>query len=439
MKKVLIITYYWPPSGGSGVQRWVKFSKYLPAYGWKPVIYTPANPELLAVDNTLEDEIPASTTVLKKPIFEPYGIYRRLLGGKDASEGGSNEVNPVNAKKKTFMQKLSMFIRGNFFIPDPRCFWIAPSVCYLKKYLREHPVDVIVSTGPPHSMHLIARRLAKATGTPWIADFRDPWTKMFYFKHLSLTRWTERRHERLEQKVLDEASAVVAVSPMVQKDFEAMTSTRVELITNGFDESDFDDAVVEPDGYFNVTHTGLFAADGNPAALWQVLSQKCGQDVEFRKMLRIRLVGKTDREIISSIEDAGLSEYLRDNGYQPHTVAVKEQKCASLLILPLRREPEYKATIPGKLFEYLASGNPILGIGQPDGAMAMIVGSAKAGKVFDWEDADRIAGYVDECWTRFRAGNTGHGTTGISQYSRKELTSRMASLMDSLIVKDRLI
>ncbi|MDE6872440.1 MAG: glycosyltransferase [Bacteroidales bacterium] len=436
MKKALIITYYWPPSGGSGVQRWVKFTKYLPAYGWKPIIYTPENPELIAVDHTLEDDIPAYTTVIKRPIFEPYGIYRRLLGGKDAAEGGSNEVNPVNSKKKTFMQRLSMFVRGNFFIPDPRCLWIMPSVMYLKRYLKEHPVDIIVSTGPPHSMHLIARRLAKATGTPWIADFRDPWTKMFYFKHLSLTKWTEKRHARLEQKVLDEASAIVAVSPLVKKEFEEMTSTRVELITNGYDESDFDDAVVEADGYFNITHTGLFAADGNPTELWRVLSEKCGKDPEFRKMLRIRLAGKTDKEVISSIEEAGLAEHLRDNGYQPHTVAIKEQKCASLLILPLRKEPEYKATIPGKLFEYLASGNPVLGIGQTDGAMAMTVNSAMAGKVFDWDDSDSIAAYIDECWQRFKSGDTDPQTTGIAKYSRKELTARMAELMDSLLMKN---
>jgi len=433
MKKVLIITYYWPPSGGSGVQRWVKFAKYLPACGWEPVIYTPENPELIAVDNTLGDEIPENVTIVRRPIFEPYGIYRRLLGNRDAAEGGSNEVNPVNAKEKTFLQKMSMLIRGNFFIPDPRCFWIRPSANFLKKYLKEHPVDVIVSTGPPHSMHLIARRIAKATGIPWIADFRDPWTKIFYFKHLSLSKWAIKRHKELEQKVLDEASVVVAVSPFVQKEFEEMTSTRVELITNGFDESDFEDAVVEPDGYFNITHTGLLAADGNPVTLWRVLSDKCRKNAEFRKMLRIRLTGKTDKEVLSSIEEAGLAGNLRDNGYRPHISAIKEQKCASLLILPLRKEPEYRATLPGKLFEYLASGNPVLGIGQTDGAMAMAIESSKAGKVFDWDDADSISGYVEECWTEFKSGTAASRTTGISQYSRKELTVRMAALMDSLI------
>ncbi len=433
MKRVLIISYYWPPSGGSGVQRWVKFAKYLPAEGWQPVVYTPLNPELIAVDNTLEAEVPREAEVIKRKIIEPYAIYKLLLGKKDASQGGSNEVNPVNAQKKTLMQRISMAVRGNLFIPDPRCLWIRPSVRFLKKYLKEHPVDIIVSTGPPQSMHLIGMKLARATGLPWIADFRDPWTRIFYFKRLSLSAWATRRHKKLEQQVLDNATAVIAVTPLVQKEFQEMTSTRVEMITNGYDETDFDDAVVERDGYFNLTHTGLFASDGNPETLWKVLAEKCSKDPEFRKSLRIRLVGKTDREVIQAIEAAGLAANLVDNGYQPHEVAVKEQKCATVLMLPLRKEPEYKATLPGKLFEYLASGNPILGIGQPDGAMASVVSEAGAGIAADWGDEKTIAGYIDLCWEKFKAGEPLAAAGDIERFSRRRLTARLAALMDELI------
>lgn len=429
MKRVLIITYYWPPSGGSGVQRWVKFSKYLPENGWQPVIYTPSNPYLALKDRTLEEEIPECAEILKRPIFEPYGIYSRLSGRKGP---GQEEVNPVNGRKKSLMQRISMSIRGNLFIPDPRCMWIAPSVRFLKKYLKEHPVDVIVSTGPPHSMHLIGRKTALATGIPWIADFRDPWTKMFYFKHLQLGRRAEHRHHVLEKKVLDDASVIVAVSPVVQDEFREMTSTPVELITNGYDEADFDQ-VVEPDGYFNLVHTGLFASDGNPDILWKVLSEKCGKDSEFRNMLRIRLAGKTDREIIASIRACGLDRNLLDLGYQPHQTAVREQKGASVLILPLRKEPEYRAVLPGKLFEYLASCRPVLGIGQTDSAMARILRQTGAGTVLDWDDADGISGYIDKSWDMFRKGCLDSDTDNIAQYSRRALTQRMADLMETLI------
>ena len=299
MKRALIISYYWPPSGGSGVQRWVKFAKYLPGQGWQPVIYTPENPELTTVDHTLEEEIPAEAEIIKTRIIEPYGLYRKIFGGgRKASEG---EVNPINGQKKSFRQKVSMFIRGNLFIPDPRCLWISPSAKYLVKYLKEHPVDIIISTGPPHSMHLIAEKVARRTGIPWIADFRDPWTRMFYFKHLGLSKWAEDRHRYLEKTVLDNADTVVAVSPLVQEEFQAMTATPVELVTNGYDEEDFDQTV-EPDGYFNITHTGLFASDGNPEALWSVLREKCESNPEFRKRLKIRLAGKTDKEILDSIQ-----------------------------------------------------------------------------------------------------------------------------------------
>ena len=436
MKRVLIISYYWPPTGGSGVQRWVKFAKYLPSEGWQPVIYTPENPEQLAVDASLEAEIPAEAEVIKTPITEPYEIYKKVLR-KSGHSKEAVEVNPVNAQNKSFLQKVAMWVRGNFFRPDPRCMWIGPSVRYLKKYLQEHPVDLIVSTGPPQSMHLIGRRLALETGLPWVADFRDPWTKIFYFKHLSMTRGTERWHKKMEKKVLDEASVVVAVSPLVQQEFQAMTLTPVELITNGFDECDFasekcHEAEGGPDREFCITHTGLFAADGNPTVLWEVLGEKCMVDEVFRKALRIKLIGKTDDNIIAALNQAGLQDAVKDMGYQPHTEAVAQQRNASLLILPLRKEPEYKAVLPGKLFEYLASWRPVLGIGQPDGAMSMILNTTKTGVVLDWEDKASIARYIDFCWERHLAGKLTVEDADISQFTRRNLTRRMAELFNSI-------
>ena len=483
MRRVLIITYYWPPSGGSGVQRWVKFSKYLPQTGWQPVIYTPSNPELTAVDATLEEDVPEDAEIIRRPIFEPYGIYRKLLrlfgkGGNGASKGSgekgnrggagkgaskglceqgggecspkgspagapAGEVNPINAQKKSLGQRLSLWIRGNFFIPDPRCFWVRPSVSFLKKYLEEHPVDVIVSTGPPHSMHLIARRLSLSTGIPWVADFRDPWTRMFYFKHLPLTALSRRKHRRLEKQVLDDATVVVAVSPLVQDEFKSMTSTPVELITNGFDEEDFETAdeqmraLDEEPGEenretFNIVHTGLFASDGNPLNLWSVLGELCEQDSEFRQKLRITLAGKTDTQIIESIKAAGLSEALRDKGYVSHEKAVRSQCAASVLILPLRQEPEYRATLPGKLFEYLASRRPVVGVGQTDGAMARILSESGAGATFEWEDRDGLKAEILRLWALFKEGKLADNPADIGRFSRRRLTREMADLFERI-------
>ena len=436
MKRVLIISYYWPPTGGSGVQRWVKFAKYLPSEGWQPVIYTPENPEQLAVDESLAAEIPETVEVVKTHIVEPYEIYKNMLR-KSGHSKEAVEVNPVNAQNKSFLQKVAMWVRGNLFLPDPRCLWIRPSVKFLKKYLEEHPVDLIVSTGPPQSMHLIALKLARQTGLPWIADFRDPWTKIFYFKHLAMSRITKKWHEKMEARVLNEATAVVAVSPLVQQEFQAMTQTPVELITNGFDECDFNEQPCKiaeggTDVPFTITHTGLFAADGNPTVLWEVLGDKCKTCEEFKRLLRINLIGKTDEQIIKAICEAGLKDNLNDMGYQPHARAIDEQRKASLLILPLRKEPEYKAVLPGKLFEYLASWRPVLGVGQPDGAMSMILNNTKTGIVLDWEDKKSIARYIDLCWTKHLNGCLTVENADISQFTRRNLTKRMAELFEKL-------
>ena len=238
--------------------------------------------------------------------------------------------------------------------------------------------------------------------------------------------------------VSKQTTAVVAVSPLVQQEFQAMTQTPVELITNGFDECDFTaakdtEANGGPDRGFVITHTGLFAADGNPTVLWDVLAEKCSKDFEFKKLMKIRLVGKTDEQILKSIEEAGLNGNLEDMGYQPHAEAVEQQRKASLLILPLRKEPEYKAVLPGKLFEYLASWRPVLGIGQTDGAMSMILNNTKTGLVLNWDDKKSIERYIDLCWEKHLAGSLSVEDADISQFTRRNLTRRMAQLFDSLI------
>lgn len=426
MKRVLIISYYWPPTGGSGVQRWVKFCKYLPQLGWQPVVYTPENPEQLAVDESLINEIPEEVEVIKTRILEPYEVYRRLLGRKK-----QGEINPINSTSgKSLTQKAALWARANLFIPDPRISWVRPSVKYLVKYLEEHPVDVIVTTGPPQSMHLIGRGVKRATGIRWIADFRDPWTRMFYFKHLGLSSWAERRHLRLEKSVLDECDAIISVTPLVQKDFQQMSETPVHMITNGFDESDFPiEAQYSPGDKFTIVHTGLFAVDGNPVKLWDVLAKKCQSDPEFAEKCEIRLAGKIDREIIQSIEERGLGGNLTNLGYLSHNLTVKEQQSASMLILPLRIDPEYRKVLPGKIFEYLASRRPVLGIGQEDGAAATVLKDAAAGEMFDWDNSAQVAEFIEREWQRYKSGDANACASDIHKYTRRALTEELVKIL----------
>jgi len=421
MRRVLVITYYWPPTGGSGVQRWLKFSKFLPSEGWQPVICTPENPEQLAVDESLLEEIPAEAEILKTAIREPYAAYRKLSGKK--AEGKGAGLNPINSQRKSLKQKLMLWIRSNFFVPDPRASWKKPSVKFLKKYLAEHPVDLMVTTGPPQSMHLIGLELHRATGLPWIADFRDPWTKMFYFENLPFLPWVRRRHFRMEQAVLDEANAVVAVSPRVQKDFQAHTDTPVQLITNGFDEEDFAAPLpARSDGEFRIVHTGLFASDGNPLNLWKALAERCKADPEVKKALRIRLAGKVDPEITEAIQAAGLGENLELLGYLSHPDSVKELRQADIVLLPLRQSPEYSKVLPGKIFECIASGRPVLGIGPKDSAAGDLLRESGAGTMVEWE-ADPLAA-LEKLLKKGR----GSSPEQAAPYTRTHLTARMVEL-----------
>ena len=478
-RRVLIITYYWPPCGGSGVQRWLKFAKYLPAAGWQPVIYTPENPEYQGIDHSLEEEIPPEAEIVKRPIIEPYGIYRKLMG-----HGSTTDMKVLTSTEdetpggKSWKQRLSLWVRSNLFVPDPRVGWVRPSVRFLKKYLREHPVDVIVTTSPPQSLHLIGERLHRELGIPWIPDFRDPWTQMYWFKRMPFLPCVERRHHRLEQRVLDNASAVLTVTPLMQEAYAARTHTPVAMITNGYDAEDFAQTV-QSDGFFNLVHTGLFPVDGNPHALWKVLAEKCAADPVFAARLRIRLAGKTDRNIYASLKAAGLDGNVVDCGYLDHRATVREQLGASVLLLPLRNDPDYALILPGKLFEYLAAGHPILGIGAPDGAMARVLADTGAGSCCAFDDEAGIRSFLDAAWNRFAAGaanaagaahaaNAADAThaandagvpsgsfaetrgyalspegtpaaatpgKGVAQYERQALTRRLAELLESVIHK----
>ena len=231
MKRALIIAYYWPPAGGPGVQRWLKFVTYFKQFGIEPVVYVPENPNYPLIDESLIDQVPSDIEILKYPIREPYG-WARVISSKRTKRISSGIITE---RKPSFKERFMLWVRGNFFIPDARVGWVKPSVRFLKNYLAENPVDVIITTGPPHSMHLIGRQLKQEFGIQWMTDFRDPWTTIHYHKSLRLSKSSEKKHKRLEAAVLSECDHIIVTSPTTKREFEEITRVPIQVITNGYD------------------------------------------------------------------------------------------------------------------------------------------------------------------------------------------------------------
>ena len=435
MKRVLIITYYWPPSGGSGVQRWLKMSKYLPEYGWQPVIYTTKNAEYPIIDPSLEKDVPNDIEVIRQPIFEPYSLYKKFLGIK-RDETIKMGFIQEKEKKKGWKEDLSLWVRGNLFIPDARCWWIKPSVRYLKEYLKAHPVDAIISTGPPHSMHLIALKLKETIDTPWIADFRDPWAEIDYYNDLHLTRWADRKHHRLEREVLGKADKVVTVSQDWSKRLGRIGTRNVRVVYNGFDHTDEVTMPIAPSEKFTITYLGALSKIQNPMNLWKALSELVMDDSNFKKDLKINMIGQIDSSAASCIEKYGLTQFTSFSPYIPHSqVSSVHHKSALLLLLLMpNSEPRAKGLLTGKLFEYLASGRPILCIGPEDGDAAKILHETHAGTTIDFDNTDQMKQTIKAYYEKFhnKCLDT-NDSMEINKFSRKSLAGEYARLLTQTI------
>lgn len=432
MKRVLIITYYWPPSGGAGVQRWLKFVKYLRNYGWEPLVYTAENPEAPALDFSLAKDVPDGIEIIRSPIWEPYSFYRKFVGLKKDEKISAGFLS--ESKQPGFTQKVAVWLRGNLFIPDARKFWIKPSIKYLTTYLKNNPVNAIVSTGPPHTTHLIALGIKKRLGIPWLADFRDPWTKIDFYDQLMLTSIADRHHRMLEQKVLKAADRIVTVSWNWAKDFDLLGAPHTKVITNGFDPEDFPEVNKKKPDSFLLTHIGSLNKDRNPEFLWKILGEKVKGDENFRDKLRIRFIGKTDFSVFESLERHGLASCSEKIDYVPHDEALSLSAGSAVLLLLINDTPNSLGIIPGKVFEYLATRRPILCIGPGNGDSARIVTETNSGYVVNFSDEDGLNTAIRELFSSYSENEVKQKDSSIDQFSRKALTGDIAQLLDEISI-----
>ncbi len=425
-KKVLIITYYWPPSGGAGVQRWLKFVKYLPKFGWEPIVFTVQNGEYPVIDNSLVNDVSSNLQVIKSPIWEPYSIYKKLTGRK--KEETINSGFLVESEKSKFIENIGKWVRGNFFIPDARKFWIKPSVKTLSNFLIKNPVDIIISSGPPHSSHLIAKKLKTKFNIPWVSDFRDPWTNIDYYKELKLTQWADRKHKSLEREVLKSSDLVLTIGRQLQSELTDLGASNVEVIENGFDQEDFiKHEIDEIDEAFTIAHIGSFTPSRNHQILWEAIEQICREDISFKKDFRLKLIGKVDHSITKSLMEFNLLENVISMGYLSHDKVIKEQKKSKVLLLMVNNTPNAKGIITGKVFEYIASGRPVLVIGPKDGDLSSIIYNTNSGVVCDYYDLSDLKSTILDLYKNKLEFNPNS-----SPYTRLNLTEKLSILLNDI-------
>jgi glycosyltransferase involved in cell wall biosynthesis len=435
MKKVLILTYYWPPSGGAGVQRWLKFAKYMHEFGWEPIVYTAENGEIPVLDASLEKDIPPNTVVLKTPIWEPYSIYKRFIGRK---KGDKINASFLNENKKTGLtEKISIWIRGNFFIPDARKFWIKPSTKFLLDYIKTHNITHVVSSGPPHSMHLIALNLKKKQPhLKWMADFRDPWTNIDFYEKLMLTKWADKKHHQQELSVLIHADSILSIGASMNKEFMEMyklgggkSAQKFHVITNGFDTDDTSRDTIVKDKKFSIAHVGTLVKDRNPDVLWKVLNKLLNEHSDFKQQLEIKLVGKVDIFVKEQIEAFGLSQYVKKIDYLPHNEVIKEQQTSKVLLLLVNNTKNAKGILTGKFFEYMASEVPILAIGPLEGDLADILAKTNSGVISNFSDEQGLEKNILNYFNGFMPKRN---EQEINAYSRKGLTRQLCDLLNNM-------
>ncbi len=424
-RRVLIITYYWPPSGGSGVQRWLKFAKYLPDAGWEPVIFTPENPDFDLRDESLEKEVPKQLEVIRFPIWEPYQLFSKLKGKTQTHPG-----RLLEQKEKGFLEKAAIWARANLLVPDPRVFWVKPAVKFLTDLAQSGQFQAVITTGPPHSMHLIGRELKRKTGLPWIADFRDPWSQWEFLDTLPMTSFIRKKHQQLEQTVLKEADAVLTISPTFQRDLEKLARRKINLLTNGYDPADIPAGFSPKEkeaGKLHLVYSGIIDAIRNPIPLMEALKSEFEGGAEE---INWTFVGKVSEQVQAYVKrDPWLSARIHFAGYVSHGEVFGFYAKADALVLILTDTKNAQGNIPGKLFEYLATGVPVLALGDPEGDSAKILKDAGAGEVIAHTDASTIRWQLR---VLMDSSAKKVDPKDLEKYSRQYLSHQLAKNLDEL-------
>lgn len=430
-RRVLVLTYYFPPSGGPGVQRVLKFVKYFPTFDWTPTVVTVREGAYPERDASLERDVPSDVAIERTSSWDPYTLYARFTGrsDEDAVVQGS-----VEGRKADWKERLARWIRANVFLPDARVGWVPFAVWRGRQLLSRESFDAILTTGPPHSVHLAGATLQWLTGTPWIADFRDPWTDINYYHELPHTDWAARLDAGLERMVTRRARAVTTVSPTwreaLQEKSGRTDADAFTVVQNGFDEEDIPPPSSVSDDEFDVTHVGSLYASRNPDAFWRAIHRLREKGRVPR--LRIRLVGSVDPNVWRSLQAYDLISDTDHVPYVPHREAVTYMGQAGLLLLSIEAFSQAEGMMTGKIYEYLASGRPVVGVGPPEGDAARLLEKVGGGTMFGREDVSGLSTFIEAHYRAWDEGSPVQGapSDALSPYRRRVQTERMAHVLE---------
>jgi glycosyltransferase involved in cell wall biosynthesis len=386
-------------------------------------VYIPENPNYPILDESLLDEIPSGIKIYTKPIFEPYG-FARIFSKKKTKK---ISAGIINSKNQSTLERVLLWIRGNLFIPDARKFWITPSVNFLEKILEGENIETVITTGPPHSLHLIGLELKKRANIRWITDFRDPWTSIGYHKKLKLTNTSQAKHKQLEHLVLNEADKIIVTSRTTKREFSNITQKPITVITNGYDSTE--DGPVTLDVDFTISHIGSLLTGRNPSNLWKAISELIYEYPDFKKCFKLQLAGVISSDVLESIYFFGLQPYTTLLGYLSHDEAQLYQKRSQVLLLIEIDAVETQGIIPGKVFEYMAAKRPILGVGPTNWEVADLIAESNTGKTYSYSQFNELKSKLLHWFKEYQKEQLGLPGATVEQYHRRELTGKLSKYL----------
>ncbi|MEP1033656.1 hypothetical protein [Ekhidna sp.] len=420
-RKILIISYYWPPSGGVGVQRWMNFALQLKSIGWEPFVLTPENPQFEIKDEKLQERVKDIPTI-RIPIWEPFALFHKLTGNKDRKNVQQGLV--LEKSEKTFKDKLMVWIRGNLLIPDPRTFWVKAASRKAIDLIKEQGIGTIITTGPPHSIHLVGRKVKRKSGAKWLADFRDPWSKWDVLEKLNTSEIVLDVHRRMERSVLKECDISTTVSKRLAEAFGG-----IEVLHNGITISN--DSNIQPnDSHFTIGYFGMLNELRNPRQLWQLLDQMCRENQVFANKLKIRIGGIVSESIKNEIgELSELKEKVEFLGYLPHEGIQNEYKRCNVLLLLQNKSHNSEWILPVKFFEYLAANRLILGLGERRSDLGDLMNDKDVGEILGYSEIQSIRGFVEDVFENNRYPAREDSEVLLNQFSHKHLVQKLDSLL----------